>query len=265
MERELERTAEPVLVQVQAVASIPPNPNDKRREIDIEDGAMADEIYIFTNPNEPGIKFVDASPAGVIAKLVGANRPLVYTTDVGTIDIVGWDDSINIPNRATRVRYINGSVTIRTIMVSEETLRAILKDIDKQIAEGKTTIKIDIGILHQKNNLIDDTNSILKEDKSINNIESIEKYNLESNNINQEEEFLKENKETIERYKELYNEIKNLQDKISNKEDKNMLNNDITFNLYDGNYNNNKKSNSDVDLNSYFDDMNDIGSTGFSK
>ncbi len=196
----LEKVVEPerLMVQVNASESIPPDPS-RDRSYENEFGEFADEVYIFVSPNEPGIKFIDSSPNSQIVKLTATNPDGIYTTDLSSIDVVEWDEDINIPNRTIEIRYANGPVKIRTIMVSEETLKAILQDIDRQMAEGATTITIDVKILtrgKEKQENIIEKNNDLKTDKA---------SNLDG---------LNDDKQLLDKYKKLYNEVKNIQDYI---------------------------------------------------
>lgn len=137
------------MVQVRTAGMVPPD-SSRDRTIVNEFGGIADEVYIFVNPNEPGIKFVDSRPNDKGENVDLRNSSGVYSTSLSSIDVVDWDKDINVPNGTTSVTYSNGQVTITTIMVSEETLKAILQDIDRQMLEGKSIITIDIHILTRK-------------------------------------------------------------------------------------------------------------------
>ena len=217
MEREMEykQEVEPesVLVQVSKEESISPN-SSRYRIIENEVGGFADEVYIFVNPNEPGIKFIDLSPHTKVEAITEINPSGVYSTPLSSIDIVDWDRDINVSNGTIVVRHYNGPVKITTIMVSEETLKAILQDIDRQMLEGKSTITIDIHILTRKNILND--NIISKNDKDL-----ISKYSNDSRKFRTDNLNGKDNdQQIIEKYKKLYNEVKNIQDYFDINRDK---------------------------------------------
>lgn len=215
---ELERVVEPerVVVQTKVASSIPPEPDSDRSSINELDD-LADEVYIFANPNEPGIKFIDSKPNIQVEKIVGSNPDGVYTTPLSSIDVVMWDEDFNIPNSTTIVRYYNGSVKVKTIMVSEETLKAIIQDIDRQMQEGKSVIKIDIHILTRKNTI--NNNLILKDDQVLNEKsigDVIDEYTDNNSKVFKTDDLksIYDDKQILERYKKLYNEVKSIQNYI---------------------------------------------------
>ncbi len=197
------------MVQVRTAGMVPPD-SSRDRTIVNEFGGIADEVYIFVNPNEPGIKFVDSRPNDKGENVGLRNSSGVYSTSLSSIDVVDWDKDINVPNGTTSVTYSNGQVTITTIMVSEETLKAILQDIDRQMLEGKSIITIDIHILTRKKNMND--NIIPKSDIVLNEEEPkdlIDKYSNDSNKIETDDLKEKDNdQQMLEKYKKLYNEVK---------------------------------------------------------
>lgn len=213
---------------------------------------MAEVIYIFANPNEPGIKFINHSPSGVVAELTGSNKPGVYTTTVDSIEIVKWDEDINQPNKTQIVLYRNGSGKVTTIMVSLKKLKEIVENIAKQMEAGKTEITIDINILIKVNSFKIDENirgNIRNESKistsrrELNNF----KYEEKTDNYKSSEEKLDNYKfsdedldkvDILERYISLHEQLADVQEQIEN--------------IYDK---------SDV-LNKFDDDVNDIGSSG---
>lgn len=217
-EMELEKVVEPerVVVQVNASGTMPPGSSGDRG-YENEFGGFADEVYIFVNPNEPGIKFIDSTPNSQIVKLTGTNPDGIYTTDLSSIDVVEWDEDINTPNETIEIRYANGPVKIRTIMVSEETLKAILQDIDRQMAEGATIITIDIKILtrnkEKQENIIEKNDKFLN-DKELNNFtDEYANNDLKTDKTSNVDE-LSNDAHLLDRYKKLYNEVKNIQDYI---------------------------------------------------
>lgn len=218
------------MVQVRTAGMVPPD-SSRDRTIVNEFGGIADEVYIFVNPNEPGIKFVDSRPNDKGENVDLRNSSGVYSASLSSIDVVDWDKDINVPNGTTSVTYSNGQVTITTIMVSEETLKAILQDIDRQMLEGKSIITIDIHILTRKKNMND--NIIPKSDIVLNEEEPkdlIDKYSNDSNKIETDDLKEKDNdQQMLEKYKKLYNEVKNVQDYFDSNFDKKDLD---KFNKY---------------------------------
>jgi len=103
---------------------------------------LANEIYIFTSPGMPGIKFYDRSPDGAVAKFAGSLPKGTYQTDIYSISQVSWDREINRPNKSQLVTAKDGSYTATTIIVSPEQLMRILHTIEN--SEDKSCIKIDV-------------------------------------------------------------------------------------------------------------------------
>ena len=97
-------------------------------------------------------------------------------------------------------------------MVSEETLKAILQDIDRQMAEGATTITIDIKILTR--NKEKQENIIEKNDKELNNFTDEYANNDLKTDKASNLDGLNDDKQLLDKYKKLYNEVKNIQDYI---------------------------------------------------
>ena len=140
--------------------------NEKETDYEVEydsQYSIAPEIYIFTSKDIPGFKFIDQSPSGVVAKFAGSNPGGIFTTVRSSLRKVTWDDETNIPNKAIKARYRDGSQTIYTLMVPLETFKAILEDVNKQINEGNTEItintnlKTNTNVIDRKNNDLDNT------------------------------------------------------------------------------------------------------------
>lgn len=156
---------------------------ENSNEYDVEQDsqfAIAPEIYIFTDKDIPGFKFIDQSPAGVVAKFAGSNPGGVFTTVRSSLRKVSWDDEVNIPNKAMKVRYRDGSQTIYTLMVSLETFKAILENVNKQINEGNTEITINTN-LKTNTNVIDRDNNEL--DNTTNKRKFINQYQEVKNQL----------------------------------------------------------------------------------
>jgi len=103
---------------------------------------LANEVYIFTSPGMPGIKFYDRSPDGAVAKFAGTLPKGTYQTDIYSISQVAWDREINRPNKSQLVTAKDGSYTATTIIVSPEQLMRILQQIEN--SQDKSCIKIDV-------------------------------------------------------------------------------------------------------------------------
>ena len=109
------------MVQVRTAGMVPPD-SSRDRTIVNEFGGIADEVYIFVNPNEPGIKFVDSRPNDKGENVDLRNSSGVYSTSLSSIDVVDWDKDINVPNGTTSVTYSNGQVTITTSIELKDVL-----------------------------------------------------------------------------------------------------------------------------------------------
>ena len=107
------------------------------------DFELADIIYVFSSPNEMGIKFYDRSPSGAIADLTGSVGSGKFITDIHSIQQASWDKNLNMPNSTQRCKTRRGSVVIKTYMVSDERMLKILDSIIK--AKDPERIVIDVG------------------------------------------------------------------------------------------------------------------------
>ena len=107
-------------------------PKSKIIELESEK-ELEDIVYIFTSSKDIGIKFYDRTPepGSQVAKLIGTPPKGKYITDLSSISVEKWDDEMNIANGTKMVRYMDGSVKVTTIIVSEEKMLEILEKIDK--------------------------------------------------------------------------------------------------------------------------------------
>lgn len=106
-------------------------PENKNIEIETE-RELANIVYIFYSKNEQGIKFYDRTPEGMEAKIIGDLPDGKFKTDKHSISLVNWNDEANIENTTELYRVRDGSVAVRTIMVSEEKYMEIADSILKQ-------------------------------------------------------------------------------------------------------------------------------------
>jgi len=140
---------------------------------------LADIVCIFTSPEKPGIMFYDRTPepGSPVAKFVGSVREGKYITDLTSISVVEWDNDMNDKSGNRSVMFREGSVNVRTIIVSEEQMNSILGDISR--CDDPNRIVIDtqsvLNDLHKiDRNRINYDNFKKERDKVIN---SIGKYN----------------------------------------------------------------------------------------
>lgn len=106
---------------------------------------LANEVYLFTSPNEPGIKFYDRSPepGSPEAKFAGSPQAGKFITDQHSISAATWDSEVNIANGVKHLRYADGEMDAITIMVSKEKMATILEAIKN--SQDPDYIVIDAG------------------------------------------------------------------------------------------------------------------------
>lgn len=133
-------------------------PENKNIEIEIEI-ELASIVYIFYSKNEQGIKFYDRTPEGMEAKIIGDLPDGKFKTDKYSISLVNWNDEVNIENTTELYRVRDGSVAVRTIMVSEEKYMEIADSILKQ--QNNDEIIIDTrNINYDNSNEFSETNGL---------------------------------------------------------------------------------------------------------
>ena len=110
---------------------------------------LANEVYIFTSPGAPGIKFYDRSPEGVVVKFAGSLPNSKFQTDIYSISQARWDSNINKINNSQVVNTPRGSYVATTIMVTEEQLLKILQSIED--SKNKSCIIIEVEKASYKN------------------------------------------------------------------------------------------------------------------
>lgn len=109
------------------------------------DRELSNIVCIFTESKSVGIMFYDKtleieSPE---AKFLGSLPEGKFLTDRASISEAKWDETMNVANGTNIVRYIDGSIKVKTIIVSEKKLREILDEISKSKDPGR--IVIDTG------------------------------------------------------------------------------------------------------------------------
>ena len=133
-------------------------PENKNIEIEIE-RELANIVYIFYSKKEQGIKFYDRTPDGMEAKIIGDLPDGKFKTDKHSISLVNWNDEVNIENTTELYRVRDGSVAVRTIMVSEEKYMEIADSILKQ--QNNDEIIIDArNINYDNSNEVSETNGL---------------------------------------------------------------------------------------------------------
>lgn len=103
---------------------------------------LPNEVYIFTAPGEPGIKFYDRSPEGVAEKYAGPIPKKTYQTDILSVSLSQWNPQLHKPNRSILATDRSGSYTITTFIVPPQQLIGILQAIEN--SEDKSHILIEI-------------------------------------------------------------------------------------------------------------------------
>jgi len=120
---------------------------------------LANIVYIFYSKNEQGIKFYDRTPECMEAKIIGNLPEGKFKTDKHSISLVNWNDEVNIENTTELYRVRDGSVAVRTIMVSEEKYMEIADSILKQ--QNNDEIIIDArNINYDNSNEVSETNGL---------------------------------------------------------------------------------------------------------
>lgn len=128
---------------------------------------LANVVYIFSDQNEPGIKFYDRTPDHLVAMLTGSLPEGKYRTDFFSISQAEWDSEMNIPNKSQIIRKIDGSYTATTIMVSPRKLAEIRKTIEEK--KNEEYIIIDVRENEYTNNKDDLVYKLEQIKKELNN------------------------------------------------------------------------------------------------
>ena len=103
---------------------------------------LPNEVYIFTSPGEPGIRFYDRSPEGIAERFAGPIPKKTYQTDILSIVPAAWNPQLHKPNRSILATDRSGSYTITTFIVPPQQLISILRTIES--SEDKSCIHIEI-------------------------------------------------------------------------------------------------------------------------
>jgi len=164
------------------IEKIEEKPKDFRPERE-DDRELADIVYIFYSKEKQGIKFYDHSPYGPVAKLTGFLPEGQFKTEMHAISLVNWNDEVNKENTTELHRVKEGSVKIKTIMVSEEKFMEIADQILKQ--QNSDRIIIDINEKKIEKKL--DYNEIFSLNNNLNfNKEQYNNIDANKNNISGE-------------------------------------------------------------------------------
>lgn len=157
---------------------------------------LANEIHIFPSDSKIGIMFYDKTPSETEQKLTGTVPQGVYHTKENSIEEVEWDDEINSPNVTISVRYMNGTNTVTTYVVTPQKFAEILNTIKKSIEAKEEQIVVDTREKEKdeksKRNIINEISHLDKyaniKDSEIKNIqkELTEKY-IDINDISKGE------------------------------------------------------------------------------
>lgn len=127
MEREMNFEYEKKQITIQEQEERENTAQDGKREMDI-----TDVIYIFTSTDKPGIKFYDRTPRRMETELTGTLPEGKYLTDMDSISVATWDEETNKANTTILCKVKDGTLNIKTIMVSEEQFIDIVNEIMKQ-------------------------------------------------------------------------------------------------------------------------------------
>lgn len=127
---------------------------------------MADVVYIFVSPDQPGIKFYDRSPepGSQLAAFVGTPGEGKYYTHPTDVSEAEWDPSMNEENKTYLIRYRDGDVKVTTIMVSPEQMQKIREEVARN--KDSDGVIIDTGRTKQNDFSISD-GEIAKIEQSI--------------------------------------------------------------------------------------------------
>lgn len=177
MEREIEFEVGNGMLMKQIEREVPTK--KIKEELKME---LANEVYIFTSPGMPGIKFYDRSPEGVVAKFAGTLPKGTYQTDIYSISQVSWDRNINKPNKSQLIKVREGSYTVTTIIVSPEQLTKILQTIED--SKDKEHIIIDVIENKYKKDITSDLSELEQMKKEL--TAQINNQNLNSNDYTNE-------------------------------------------------------------------------------
>ena len=114
MEKQIE-IKEPGQIQIQEQLLKKKKPDDRNLQAEPE---FFDEVYVFFDKNKPGFKFYDRSPklGSQEAMLVGVPPEGVYYTY--GIEDAEWDEEINRPGETVPVKYMDGTNTVTTVLVT---------------------------------------------------------------------------------------------------------------------------------------------------
>lgn len=151
---------------------------------------LSNIVYIFTDSKNAGIMFYDRTLeiGSAEAKFVGTLPEGKFLTDRASISAAKWDETINVANGTNIIRYKEGNVKVKTIIVSEKKLQEILDGILK--SKDPSRIIIDTGKsinnIHETN--LNEINSDDFKSALDNNIEKYNEINYQDspidNNIN---------------------------------------------------------------------------------
>ena len=135
---------------------------------------LANEVYVFYDKNLPGFKFYDRTPepGSPVGKFAGVPPEGVFLAY--ELEDAKWDDEINRPNESVLVKYVEGTNTVTTIMVTTEKMNELAKMYeDFKQKKLKGVLRID---LRERESIISskDIADLAKEEKI--EISLVEKY-----------------------------------------------------------------------------------------
>ena len=159
-------------------------------------------LYFFSSPDTMGIRMVDCSTKGYLARFVGttgieentlSKKNGTFITRQSSPTYVDWDDDLNEINKATYVKRPQGNddviYIIYTFIVSEKELKNIGRQVNEKEPDSDNLIRIIVEDLYsfdeeyrfykklisknQSNKM--GTNSLLNENSTIKTIEQEEK------------------------------------------------------------------------------------------